>query len=160
VLIGSVARRVGCSRESSDRMHAPRGPPELDADAATTLTRPFHKLVTNRMAGWSAPRVPGAGVIVHRCRRSGREYRTPISAFRRPGRLRRCATYGRVPNGAERPDGEGTATLETGGRQVRVVTPGGSCPAFGWCPARRDILGLIGADAFLLLDEAVPSQSV
>ena len=33
----------------------------------------------------SGPRLPGAAILTHRGRRSGREYRTPISAFRRPG---------------------------------------------------------------------------
>jgi deazaflavin-dependent oxidoreductase (nitroreductase family) len=43
----------------------------------------FNKRVTNRIQGLYAWLVPPWAVIVHRGRRSGREYRTPLFAFRR-----------------------------------------------------------------------------
>jgi len=45
----------------------------------------FNKVVTNRVQGVYAWVAPPWAVIVHRGRRSGRTYRTPVLAFR-PGR--------------------------------------------------------------------------
>ena len=39
-------------------------------------------------------RLPGFGMLVHRGRRSGREYRTPVRSFRRGDRLVFALTYG------------------------------------------------------------------
>jgi len=121
----------------------------------------FNKLVTNRIGRLVAPRLPGAGVIVHRGRRSGREYRTPISAFRRPGGYAIALTYGPGAEWVQNVLTAGTATLETVGRQVRVVNPQVIHDSRYRLVPRLvgDILRLIGADAFLLLDEAIPSRS-
>jgi deazaflavin-dependent oxidoreductase (nitroreductase family) len=43
----------------------------------------FNKHVTNRIQGLYAWLVPPWAVILHRGRRSGRQYRTPLFAFRR-----------------------------------------------------------------------------
>ena len=43
----------------------------------------FNKRVTNRIQGLYAWLVPPWAVILHRGRRSGRQYRTPLFAFRR-----------------------------------------------------------------------------
>src|SRR3954464_6610399 len=83
----------------------------------------FNRLVTNRIGRLVAPRVPGAGVIVHRGRRSGREYRTPISAFRRPGGYAVALTYGPGAEWVQNVLAAGHAVLETGGRQVSVTNP-------------------------------------
>jgi hypothetical protein len=37
----------------------------------------------NRVVKYIAPWMPGSGVIVHRGRTSGREFRTPVNLFRR-----------------------------------------------------------------------------
>src|SRR3954471_10116793 len=107
----------------------------------------FNKVITNRIGRVLAPRVPGAAVIVHRGRRSGREYRTPISAFRRPGGYAAALTYGPGAEWVQNVLAAGNATLETVGRRVPVTNP-----RVVHDPARRlvpplvrDILGLIGA---------------
>jgi deazaflavin-dependent oxidoreductase (nitroreductase family) len=55
----------------------------------------FNKRVTNRIQGLYAWLVPPWAVILHRGRRSGRPYRTPLLAFRRDGTLVIGLLYGR-----------------------------------------------------------------
>ncbi|WP_054813105.1 nitroreductase family deazaflavin-dependent oxidoreductase [Nocardia arizonensis] len=55
----------------------------------------FNRHVTNPVAGLLAGRVPPFGTIVHRGRRSGRVYRTPVWVFPRDGGYRIALTYGR-----------------------------------------------------------------
>ena len=54
----------------------------------------FNKRVTNRIQGLYAWLVPPWAVILHRGRRSGRQYRTPLFAFRRGGILVIALLYG------------------------------------------------------------------
>jgi deazaflavin-dependent oxidoreductase (nitroreductase family) len=54
----------------------------------------FNKRVTNRIQGVYAWLVPPWSVILHRGRRSGREYRTPLFAFRRDRTLVIALLYG------------------------------------------------------------------
>ena len=54
----------------------------------------FNKRVTNRIQGLYAWLVPPWAVILHRGRRSGRQYRTPLFAFRRDRILVIALLYG------------------------------------------------------------------
>src|SRR5262245_33417540 len=54
----------------------------------------FNKRVTNRIQGLYAWLVPPWAVVVHRGRRSGRQYRTPLFAFRRGRTLVIALLYG------------------------------------------------------------------
>ena len=54
----------------------------------------FNKRVTNRIQGLYAWLVPPWSVILHRGRRSGNEYRTPLFAFRRDRTLVIALLYG------------------------------------------------------------------
>jgi len=54
----------------------------------------FNKRVTNRIQGLYVWLVPPWAVIVHRGRRSGRQYRTPLFAFRRGRTLVIALLYG------------------------------------------------------------------
>jgi deazaflavin-dependent oxidoreductase (nitroreductase family) len=54
----------------------------------------FNRLVTNRIQGLYAWLVPPWAVILHRGRRSGRQYRTPLFAFRRDRTLVIALLYG------------------------------------------------------------------
>jgi deazaflavin-dependent oxidoreductase (nitroreductase family) len=54
----------------------------------------FNKVVTNRVQGLYAWFVPPWAVILHRGRRSGRAYRTPLFAFRRDRTLVIALLYG------------------------------------------------------------------
>jgi deazaflavin-dependent oxidoreductase (nitroreductase family) len=54
----------------------------------------FNKVVTNRVQGVYAWVLPPWAVILHRGRRSGRQYRTPVLAFRRGSTLIVALLYG------------------------------------------------------------------
>jgi deazaflavin-dependent oxidoreductase (nitroreductase family) len=54
----------------------------------------FNKRVTNRVQGLYAWLIPPWAVILHRGRRSGRPYRTPLFAFRRERTLVVALLYG------------------------------------------------------------------
>jgi deazaflavin-dependent oxidoreductase (nitroreductase family) len=54
----------------------------------------FNKRVTNRIQGLYAWLVPPWAVILHRGRRTGRQYRTPLFAFRRGRTLVIALLYG------------------------------------------------------------------
>ena len=51
----------------------------------------FNRMVTNRISDPLAGRLPGFGIVVHRGRRSGRPYRTPINVI--------ATVYGQTPIG-------------------------------------------------------------
>jgi deazaflavin-dependent oxidoreductase (nitroreductase family) len=55
----------------------------------------FNKTATNRVLGGPAGWVPPGAVVVHRGRRTGREYRTPVLAFPVADGLVIALTYGR-----------------------------------------------------------------
>jgi deazaflavin-dependent oxidoreductase (nitroreductase family) len=54
----------------------------------------FNKKVTNRIQGLWAPWLPPWAVIVHKGRKSGREYQTPVLAFRSGRQLAVILFYG------------------------------------------------------------------
>ena len=70
----------------------------------------FNKRVTNRVQGLYAWLVPPWAVIVHLGRRSGRQYRTPLFAFKRDRTLVIALLYGE--------ESEWLRNLHAGGGQV------------------------------------------
>ena len=115
----------------------------------------FNRMVTNPIGRTVAGRVPGSGIVVHRGRRSGRAYRTPVAVFSRPGGYAIALTYGPGAEWVRNVLAAGGAVLERGDRRIRltdprvVVDPGRRLVP----PWVRVFLRLLGADAFLLLDE-------
>ncbi|MBV9582616.1 MAG: nitroreductase family deazaflavin-dependent oxidoreductase [Chloroflexi bacterium] len=83
----------------------------------------FNRRVTNRLLGPLARWLPYFGVIIHRGRNSGREYRTPVNVFRRPGGVIVALTYGPQSDWVHNVLAAGGATLETKGRRVRLRDP-------------------------------------
>jgi deazaflavin-dependent oxidoreductase (nitroreductase family) len=124
-----------------------------------TLAR-FNRIATNRLGRVLAPHLPGAGNIVHRGRKSGCEYRTPISAFRRPGGYAVALTYGPGAEWVRNVLAAGVAVLETGGRPVTVTNPRVIHDSTYRLVPRPvgAILHLIDAADFLLLDTASDSN--
>ena len=70
----------------------------------------FNKLVNNRIQGLYAWLVPPWAVILHRGRRSGHQYRTPVLAFTRDGLLVIALLYGE--------ESDWLRNLRAGGGQV------------------------------------------
>jgi deazaflavin-dependent oxidoreductase (nitroreductase family) len=72
----------------------------------------FNKRVTNRIQGLYAWLVPPWAVILHRGRRSGREYRTPLFAFKRGRTLVIALLYGE--------ESDWLRNLRNGGHVIRA----------------------------------------
>ncbi|WP_217711589.1 nitroreductase family deazaflavin-dependent oxidoreductase [Actinomadura sp. NAK00032] len=83
----------------------------------------FNKKVTNRIQGVYAPYLPPLAVVVHRGRRSGREYRTPVTAFRSGSRLIIGLPYGRDTDWVRNLLTEGHGGVERFGRARRIAHP-------------------------------------
>jgi len=114
----------------------------------------FNRHVTNRITGSVATRLPGFGVVVHRGRRSGRTFRTPVNVFRMGAGYVVALTYGSDSDWVKNVLAAGGCEVETRGRRVSLGRPRivhdetrRRVPA-----AVRPILRAIGVDDFLLLD--------
>ncbi|QRP46205.1 nitroreductase family deazaflavin-dependent oxidoreductase [Amycolatopsis sp. FDAARGOS 1241] len=113
----------------------------------------FNRVVTNRVTrpfvGW----LPGFGMIIHRGRRSGREFRTPLNVFRSGDGFVVALTYGPDTDWVKNVLAAGRAELLTGCRKYDVVDPqlvhDGSRRRMP--PGVRQFLGLVGVEDFLLL---------
>jgi deazaflavin-dependent oxidoreductase (nitroreductase family) len=83
----------------------------------------FNRAVTNRITRRFAGRAPGFGIIVHRGRRSGRVYRTPVNVFATPGGFMIALTYGRESEWVQNVLAAGGCTLESRGTVYRLTAP-------------------------------------
>ncbi|MFI5775638.1 nitroreductase family deazaflavin-dependent oxidoreductase [Nocardia sp. NPDC051570] len=111
----------------------------------------FNRRVTNRFAAPLARRSPGFGVVVHKGRKSGRSYRTPVTLFARDGAYRIALTYGRESDWVKNIVAAGTFELETGAGPVLLTDPTVRYdPAASWAPPGvRHWLQLVGAEYYL-----------
>ncbi len=82
-----------------------------------------NRRVTNRLLGGLATRLPVFGVVVHKGRTSGRQYRTPVNVFRRGDRFTIALTYGLNADWVRNVLAEGGCVLETRGRTLRLSRP-------------------------------------
>jgi deazaflavin-dependent oxidoreductase (nitroreductase family) len=112
----------------------------------------FNRVVTNRVARPLAGWLPGFGVVVHRGRRSGRQYRTPINIFRTSDGYVAALTYG-ITDWVRNVLAADGCELETQGRRVSLTDP-----RLVHDPSRRDMppvvrqmVGVIGVTDFLHL---------
>src|SRR3954468_2250034 len=83
----------------------------------------FNRVVTNRVLGPPARRLPGFAVVVHVGRRSGRTYRTPVNLFRAGDRYAIALTYGADSQWVRNVLAAGGAEVETRGRVLRLGDP-------------------------------------
>lgn len=116
----------------------------------------FNRVVTNTVARPIAGHVPGFGVLLHRGRRSGREYRTPMNVFRAPDGYVVALTYGTETDWVRNVLAAGECRLETLGRRVKLTNPrivhDDQRRPVPW-PVRL-LLGQVGVTDFLYLDRA------
>ena len=82
-----------------------------------------NRRVTNRLLGGLAQRLPGFGVVVHRGRRSRRQYRTPVNVFRRGDHFTIALTYGPNADWVRNVLADNGCTLETRGQTLRLARP-------------------------------------
>jgi deazaflavin-dependent oxidoreductase (nitroreductase family) len=83
----------------------------------------LNRYLTNRLLGPLAPYLPGFGVVVHRGRKTHREYRTPVNVFRDNGTYVIALTYGPHSDWVRNVIAAGGCTLKTRGHTVRLTRP-------------------------------------
>ena len=71
-----------------------------------------------------AGRLPAFGIVTHRGRTSGREYRTPVNLFRRGNEFLFFLTYGSDVDWVKNILAAGRCSVRTRGRDVELVEPG------------------------------------
>jgi deazaflavin-dependent oxidoreductase (nitroreductase family) len=108
--------------------------------------------VTKRIAPWA----PGLGVVVHRGRRSGKAYQTPVNVFAVKDGYVLALTYGPDTDWVKNVLAADGCALRTGGRIIRLTAP-----RLFHDEARRDIrplerqvLRVLGVADFLSLKVA------
>jgi deazaflavin-dependent oxidoreductase (nitroreductase family) len=82
----------------------------------------FNRL-PNRLVRTFAGRLSPLAVVVHRGRRSGRRYRTPVVAFRAADGYVISLPYGADRDWVRNVLAAGSCRLERGGRQVELTKP-------------------------------------
>src|SRR6266566_9810584 len=87
------------------------------------VVRRWNKVGLNRITRRIAPQIPGFGVVVHRGRRSGRLYETPVNVFRAADGYVLALTYGPDTDWVKNVLAAGGCDLRTGGRAIRLVSP-------------------------------------
>jgi deazaflavin-dependent oxidoreductase (nitroreductase family) len=117
----------------------------------------FNKKVTNRITGPFAGHLPGFAVVHHVGRVSGREYRTPVNAFRHDDGYVFVLTYGADADWVKNVEAAQGCEIETRGRTVRLVEPRRfTDPEHRAVPgAVRAILNLLDVDEFVSMRVAI-----
>ncbi|MQA01903.1 MAG: nitroreductase family deazaflavin-dependent oxidoreductase [Streptosporangiales bacterium] len=97
--------------------------------------------------------VPGFGVIVHRGRRSGRTFRTPVWVFRTADGYLFALVYGQDTDWVKNVLAAGQCKLQERGRTVRLAEPRlyRDEERRGVRPVERQLLRLIDVDRFLTM---------
>ncbi len=122
------------------------------------IVRQWNKAGLNRVTRHIAPWMPGFGVVIHRGRRSGRLYQTPVSVFATEDGYLFALTYGPDTDWVKNVLAAGDCELRMHGRAVKL-----SSPCLYHDESRRDIrtlerqvLRIIGVADFLSL-KTVPA---
>ncbi len=112
-----------------------------------------NRRATNRVTGPAATRMPGFGVIVHKGRQSGREYRTPVNVFTAEDGYVVALTYGSDSDWVRNVLAAGGCELEHRGHRENLGSPHivhdesrRRVPA-----GLRPVLGAIGVSDFMTL---------
>lgn len=113
----------------------------------------FNRRVTNPVARPMASRLPGFGVLIHRGRRTGKTYRTPLNCFRREGTFYVALVYGPGVDWLKNLEAAGGGVMVTGGRSHPVGAPRvvGEEGMSVVPRVVRVMLGLIGVDGLVAL---------
>ena len=83
----------------------------------------WDKAGLNRLTRPIAPWMPGLGVVVHRGRRSGRRYQTPVSVFPAGAGYLLAVTYGPDADWVKNVLAAGGCELRTRGRALQLGSP-------------------------------------
>jgi deazaflavin-dependent oxidoreductase (nitroreductase family) len=116
----------------------------------------WNKAGLNRITKHIAPWMPGFGVVVHRGRRSGRLYQTPVNVFATEDGYVLALTYGPDTDWTKNVLAAGGCELRTRGRAIRLTSPRlfHDEARRGIRPLERQVLRVIGVADFLSLQTA------
>jgi deazaflavin-dependent oxidoreductase (nitroreductase family) len=81
----------------------------------------FNRVVTNRLVGPFAARLPGFAIVTHVGRRSGREHSNPVNLFRSGDRYVIALTYGADSQWVRNVLAAGDVHVLTRGRTIHLV---------------------------------------
>jgi deazaflavin-dependent oxidoreductase (nitroreductase family) len=120
----------------------------------------------NRLTRHIAPWMPGLGVVVHRGRRSGWRYQTPVNVFRAGNGYVFALTYGPDTDWVKNVLAAGGCELRTRGQSIQLGSPRlfHDESRSGIRPVERQVLRILDVADFLSLtpasaSTAAPSQS-
>lgn len=121
----------------------------------------WNKAGLNRVTRHVAPWAPGMGLIVHRGRRSGRRYETPVQVFPVEGVYVIALTYGPGADWTKNVLAAGGCELRTRNRTVQLSEPRlyQDETRQRIRPAERQVLRLLRVTDFLELKTAVPPSA-
>lgn len=128
------------------RVVCARAVPEGTGSHEPPVVNPALRTITGR--------VPPLAIVVHRGRKSGREYRTPVMAFRFADGFVIALTYGAHVDWLHNVLAAGGCTLERRGRPIGLTQPRVAGRARAWTDmpsAVRPILHLLGVSEFVCL---------
>jgi deazaflavin-dependent oxidoreductase (nitroreductase family) len=120
-----------------------------------TLAR-LNKAGLNRLTRHTAPLMPGMGTVVHRGRRTGREYQTPVNVFRTGDGYLIALTYGPASDWVQNVLAAGGCELRTRRRTIALTEPRllHDEKRAGIRPVERQVLRLMRVADFLQLTES------
>ena len=113
----------------------------------------FNRVVTNRITGPFAARLPGFAIVHHVGRRSGREHSNPVNLFHHGDRCVIALTYGADSQWVRNVMSAGEVRVRTRGRTIHLIEPEiVHDPSRSYVPAPvRPILGALGVSDFMVL---------
>ena len=125
------------------------------------IVRQWNKVGLNRITRRIAPQMPGFGVVVHRGRRSGRRYETPVNVFRTADGYVLALTYGPDTDWVKNVLAAGGCDLKTRGRTVRLTSPRlfRDERRHEIRPFERQVLRVLGVSEFLSLKTEPPAAT-
>ena len=86
--------------------------------------RRVNRVALNQVTRQFAPWLPGLGVVIHRGRRSGNAYKTPVNVFPRPGdRYVLALTYGADTDWVKNVLAAGGCELISRRRHIELTAP-------------------------------------
>jgi len=113
----------------------------------------WNKAGLNRVTRHLAPWIPGLGLVVHRGRRSGNVYQTPVNVFPTGEGFIIALTYGPDTDWVKNVRAAGGCELRTRGRTIRLTAPRlfRDETRRQIRPLEREVLRVLGVTDFLAL---------
>jgi deazaflavin-dependent oxidoreductase (nitroreductase family) len=132
------------------------GGDEGDGVPIPRIVGQWYKAGLNRVTRHIARRTPGFGVVIHRGRRSGREYQTPVNVFATEDGYVLALTYGPDTDWVKNVLAADECELQTRGRDIRLVSPRlfHDETRRAIRPLERQVLRVLGVADFLSLKTA------